>query len=75
MARNLQAKLAPSDTLRIFDVNAEAAERFATETKGLSGGATVKVASNVKEAAQDAVSSFQPYQFTPLHDEFVLSMI
>jgi hypothetical protein len=56
MARNLQAKLPSSDTLRIFDINAESIEKFANETKALGSGATVKIAATAREAAEDSVS-------------------
>jgi hypothetical protein len=79
MARNLQAKLPSSDTLRIYDINTESVKRFANETKALSGGAAVEVAPSARDAAEDSVSlpkilllSSRP---CPLCDEFVLSMI
>ena len=56
MARNLQAKLPSSDTLRIYDINAESVKRFANETKALSTGAAVRIADNVRHAAEDSVS-------------------
>ena len=56
MARNLQAKLPSSDTIRIYDINSESMKRFADETKALSTGAAVEVASSVREAAEDSVS-------------------
>ena len=55
MARNLQAKLPASDTLRVYDINSESVSRFAQETKGLGNGAAVTIASNVREAAEDSV--------------------
>jgi len=58
MARNLQAKLASSDTLHIYDINTASAEKFVAETKALSGGASVKVASTVREAAENSVRLF-----------------
>jgi 3-hydroxyisobutyrate dehydrogenase len=81
MARNLQAKLPPSDTIRVYDINAASMQRFVDETKALSSGAAVEVAGNVREAAEDSVSSPQSYYcvcffaLLPLCDEFVLSMI
>jgi 3-hydroxyisobutyrate dehydrogenase len=56
MARNLQAKLAPSDTIRVFDINASSIQKFANETKALGSGAAVKIAASAREAAEDAVS-------------------
>jgi 3-hydroxyisobutyrate dehydrogenase len=55
MARNLQAKLPSTDTLRIYDINTESVERFAKETKALGSGAAVETASSVREAAEDSV--------------------
>ena len=79
MARNLQAKLPSSDTLRIYDINPDSIERFANETKALGSGAAVQVAATVREAAEDSVSLDSLLAHTlslaPLNDEFVLSMI
>jgi len=81
MARNLQANLPSSDTLRIYDINTESIKKFADETKALSRGATVQTASSAREAAEDSVSPTPSFNFafvcfsTPLGDEFVLSMI
>jgi len=55
MAKNLQSKLSSSDTLCVYDINTASAERFVTEAKALSGGASVKVATNVREAAENSV--------------------
>lgn len=55
MARNLQAKLPASDTLRIYDVNTEMVKKFAQETKGLGNGAEVTVADGVRDAAEHSV--------------------
>ncbi|TVY23662.1 putative 3-hydroxyisobutyrate dehydrogenase, mitochondrial [Lachnellula hyalina] len=54
MARNLQAKLPSTDTLRIFDVNAESLERFATETKALSAGAAVEIGTSPRDTAHNS---------------------
>ncbi|RDL30757.1 3-hydroxyisobutyrate dehydrogenase [Venustampulla echinocandica] len=54
MARNLQAKLPSSDTLRVYDINQESLNRFVDETKALSKGAAVQLASSVREAAEDS---------------------
>lgn len=54
MARNLQAKLPSSDTLRVFDINAESTQKFAEETKALGTGAGVTIAASVREAAEDS---------------------
>jgi 3-hydroxyisobutyrate dehydrogenase len=56
MARNLQANLPSSDTIRIFDINSESTRKFANETEPSSGGAAVEIASSVREAAENSVS-------------------
>lgn len=56
MARNLQAKLPSSDTLRVFDINTESIHKFVNETKALGSGAAVTIAANAREAAEDSVS-------------------
>lgn len=55
MARNLQAKLPASDTLRVYDINAEMVKKFEQETKGLGNGAAVAIASDVRDAAENSV--------------------
>ncbi|KAK3687777.1 NAD binding domain of 6-phosphogluconate dehydrogenase-domain-containing protein [Podospora appendiculata] len=55
MARNLQARLPPSDTVRLFDINQGAAERLAHEMKSQQvGGAAVLVSASAAEASIDA---------------------
>lgn len=67
MAKNLQAKLAPSDSIRIFDLNKDAAQRLAEEMKASQvGGAAVEVASNVHAAVKDSVSLHLKYFLPPL---------
>ena len=61
MARNLQAKLPSSDTIRVYDINVDSMKRFVDETKALSSGAAVEIASSVREAAEDSVSFPQSY--------------
>jgi len=59
MARNLQAKLPPSDTISVFDINKAAAEKLVQEMKTQqAGGASAQVAGSVGDAAKDAV---RPY--------------
>ena len=58
MARNLQAKLPESDTLRIFDINKDSTGKFATDTKALSKGAVVHIANTAREAAEASVRTF-----------------
>lgn len=78
MARNLQAKLPASDTIKVYDINTAMVERFTNDTKALTSGASVEAAGSVRDAAEDSVRCLY---FTPsvtthsLCDEFVLSMI
>lgn len=59
MARNLQAKLPPSDSLRIFDINREAVQRLAGEmAASQAGGASVELADSAADASKEAVSFF-----------------
>jgi ornithine cyclodeaminase/alanine dehydrogenase-like protein (mu-crystallin family) len=58
MAKNLQAKLQPSDTIRIYDINTESLNKFASEAKANAGGAAVQIVSNVHEAAENSVSPY-----------------
>lgn len=79
MARNLQSKLSPSDSVSIFDLNKGAMEKLAQEMRASQVGATVELAAGAAEAARDAVSasnlSYRPNSTSQLYDEFVLSMI
>ena len=77
MARNLQSKLPPSDTVRLFDINRGAAEKLAQEmSTQQAGGASAHVALSVADATREAVrdtlipctSTIFPKSF---HDEFV----
>lgn len=74
MARNLQAKLPSSDTLRVFDINAKSIERFANETKALRSGAAVKVAANARDAAEDSETTITVLP-EPSHVKNVFSQI
>jgi hypothetical protein len=73
MARNLQSKLPASDSLRIYDINAQTLERFVTETKA-SSGASVQIADTVRDAAENSVGLLfcvtlpipSPPTFTPV---------
>lgn len=57
MAKNLQSKLPPSDSVRLFDINHGATNRLAAEMRSSqSGGAAVEVAHDVNDAAKEAVS-------------------
>lgn len=56
MAKNLQAKLAPSDSIRIFDINQSAVHRLAGDMKASqTGGAVVITAETAEDAARDSV--------------------
>lgn len=56
MAKNLQAKLLPTDSLSLFDINREAVQRLAGEMETASSeGASVAMASSAADASQDAV--------------------
>lgn len=62
MARNLQAKLPPTDSISIFDINKDAAAKLKAEMEGSqAGGAKVHVASTAVEASTDAVSRSPAY--------------
>lgn len=52
MARNLQSKLPASDTLRIYDINSQALDKFVSES---TSGAVVEVAETVRDAAENSV--------------------
>lgn len=55
MAKNLQSKLAPSDSIRIFDINKASVQRLAEEIKtSQAGGAVVEAADSAYEAAKDS---------------------
>ncbi|KAK3294278.1 6-phosphogluconate dehydrogenase [Chaetomium fimeti] len=55
MARNLQAKLPPSDTVRVFDINKAAAEKLVHVMKTQqAGGAVAEAAGSAEAAARDA---------------------
>lgn len=59
MAKNLQSKLSPSDSIHLFDINKDAMHRLAEDMRtSQAGGAAVELAENVAEAAKDAVGSF-----------------
>ncbi len=78
MARNLQAKLPTSDTMKVYDINPAMVERFANDTKALKSGAAVEAAGNVREAAEDSVRLFPKGYSYPtaviLHTPYVMSL-
>lgn len=56
MAKNLQSKLPPNDTLRLFDINHDATKRLAEEMRvSQTGGAAVEIARGIHDATQQAV--------------------
>lgn len=58
MAKNLQARLPPSDSVSVFDINREAMQRLAGEMKASqAGGASVELASSAADASSKAVRS------------------
>lgn len=58
MAKNLHARLPPSDSVSVFDINREAMQRLAGEMKALqAGGASVELASSAADASSKAVRS------------------
>lgn len=56
MAKNLQAKLSPKDSLSLFDINREAVQKLADEMgSAQAGGASVALAPSAADASKDAV--------------------
>lgn len=56
MAKNLQSKLLPTDSLSLFDINREAMQQLAGEMETSSSeGASVALAPSAADASQDAV--------------------
>jgi len=55
MAKNLRAKIQPTDELMIHDVNTAVTEQFSKEV------GNVKVAQNVREVAENSVRAALPY--------------
>ena len=77
MARNLQSKLAPSDTIRVYDINKAAAEKLVEEMKAQqAGGAAAQVARNAGDAAREAVCVISSLSSpTPFHPwAFMMSL-
>ncbi len=73
MARNLQSKLAPSDTIRVYDINKAAAEKLVEEMKAQqAGGAAAQVARNAGDAAREAVCAISYRHLPPL---FILGLL
>lgn len=56
MAKNLQEKLSPGDSISIFDINKDVTTSLKAEMdKGQTGGASVSVAQSAAEASSEAV--------------------
>ncbi|KAI0147651.1 3-hydroxyisobutyrate dehydrogenase [Xylariaceae sp. FL1272] len=75
MAKNLQSKLPPSDSVQLFDINKAAAEKLAEEMlSSPAGGAAVKIAESVGDAAKyaDTIITVLP---EPSHVKSVYSEI
>lgn len=71
MAKNLQSKLPPSDTIKLFDINSDAINRLAGEMRSSqTGGAAVETSSNVHDAAKEAVCSHHFYTSDLSHDDY-----
>ena len=83
MAKNLQAKLPPSDSVSLYDINKDATRKLADEMReSQAGGASVRLAESAQDAARDAVCisprPLFPHAVSLLlasNDEHVLSMI
>lgn len=83
MASNLRAKIPPSDTLVIHDINPAITQKFveevgiaAKEAGAPAKGTGIEVASSLRALAEKSVRWIT--QFVPVissSDEFVLSMI
>jgi len=56
MAKNLQKKLPPTDTIRVYDINTNALQQFVDEAQNSSGGAAVKLARGVREASENSTT-------------------
>jgi 3-hydroxyisobutyrate/3-hydroxypropionate dehydrogenase len=75
MAKNLQSKLSPNDSIRIFDINKDAVQKLAKEmTSAETGGAIVEVAESAFDASNQAVrlcSTFCQPRFC-VNDVFII---
>jgi 3-hydroxyisobutyrate dehydrogenase len=54
MAKNLQAKLSPTDRISVYDINSQAMSSFEADVKSQSSGAAVELASSMANAVNDA---------------------
>lgn len=56
MAKNLQSKLPPSDSVRLYDINKVAMQQLSDEMReAQAGGAAVHLAGSASDAAKEAV--------------------
>ena len=55
MAKNLQKKLAATDTIRVFDVNEASMSKLVAEVRSAPGGAAVEVSADAFGAAKESV--------------------
>ena len=77
MAKNLRAKIPPSDLLTVYDVNTSATKQFAEElgivasnTDAPGKGTGIHLANDPREVAEKSVStpiSFSPFRSTYDH--------
>jgi len=74
MAKNLQSQLPANDILLINDINTDATERFMEEVQSRGGGATVKVTTSVREAAENSETVITVLP-EPAHVKNVIGMI
>ncbi len=76
MARNLQSKLPPTDTIRVYDINKVAADKLVEEMKTQQAGAAAHIARDAGDAAKEAVcaisySRLRLLSIPGFYDEFV----
>jgi 3-hydroxyisobutyrate/3-hydroxypropionate dehydrogenase len=75
MAKNLQSKLSPSDSVRLFDINKDAMHRLAEDMRtSQAGGAVIELAENIAEVAKDAVG-ITFYRFYPTFPSSTVSFL
>ncbi|RDW69340.1 hypothetical protein BP6252_08360 [Coleophoma cylindrospora] len=74
MAKNLQKKLPSTDTIRIYDINTAAIQKFVDETKATGSGAAVEVAGSIRDASENAETTITVLP-EPSHVKNVFSSI
>ena len=67
MARNLQSKLPPGDSVHLYDINRDAMRKLSDEMReSQTGGASIHLAESAQDAAKDAVCiSFPDLSYLP----------